>query len=122
MRDRAISLEQDPASDRLPKEAVIGINRMHMDGEPWDKIADQYRISRKQVQRIVQGRRHASLHPLTAPHFYESGFTATHTTTPNGDRFRYIANAINDFYGRGLEKDTPESLALAAHILTFLKA
>lgn len=71
MRDKALTLDQDPASDRLTKADVIGIHKCHGRGDPWDNIAEAFGISRKQVQRIVQGRRWALCHPLRAPHLYD---------------------------------------------------
>jgi hypothetical protein len=68
--DRALTLEQDPASSRLTQEKIIQIHQMHRGGIPWDDIADEMRIDRKNVQRIVQGRRHADLHPLRRPDLY----------------------------------------------------
>jgi predicted transcriptional regulator len=95
MRDHAIALEQDPASERLAPEQVVLIHKAHRSGVAWDEIASDFGITRKQVQRIVQGRRHRKLHPDVAPN-------------------------LNDFYGRDVFKDTPEALALAAHINSFL--
>lgn len=61
---------QDPASNRLTREQVIAINRAHMAGVGWDKIASEHGIARKNVQRIVQGRRWRDLHPQVAPELY----------------------------------------------------
>lgn len=72
MRDTALSLEQDPASDRLQPEQVITIHKMHRLGHGWDTIAEDHGISRKQVSRIVQGRRWAQLHPKRRPELYEN--------------------------------------------------
>jgi hypothetical protein len=123
MRDHAIALERDPASIRLTDEQVIDIHKMHLSGEPWDIIANRYGITRKNVQRIVQGRRHGKLHPRIAPALYEPRLTNEEVIDrvhgPEA-RKRYITNAINDFYGRDVFKDTPEALALAAHINSFL--
>jgi hypothetical protein len=71
MRDRALTLEQDPASDRLTQEQIINIHQDHRARHPWDDIAHAYGISRKQVQRIVQGRRWSQYHPINAPHLYD---------------------------------------------------
>jgi hypothetical protein len=64
---------QDPEGTRLTREAVIAINEAHRDGTGWDAIARQHRTSRKNVQRIVQGRRWRDLHPNVRPDLYVDG-------------------------------------------------
>ena len=65
-----ISLEQDPASGRLSPDRVVDIHFMHRGGIPWDEIADKHHITRKTVQRVVQGRRWKQFHPTVRPDLY----------------------------------------------------
>lgn len=69
-RDAAIELASDPGSPRLTKGQAIKIHRRHNDGIAWEDIAAEIGTSRKNVQRIVQGRRHRSVHPAVAPELY----------------------------------------------------
>lgn len=65
-----ISLEQDPASGRLTPAQVVDIHHMHRGAIPWDVIAEKHHITRKTVQRIVQGRRWKQFHPAVRPDLY----------------------------------------------------
>ncbi len=67
---------QDPGSDRLSTEQVIAINRAHLEGVGWEQIAVEHGTNRKNVSRIVQGRRHRHLHPQVNPSLYASGEAA----------------------------------------------
>lgn len=62
--------EQDPAGNRLTREQVIEINKAQLDGIAWDTIALQNGTTRRNVARIVQGRRWRDIHPNVAPHLY----------------------------------------------------
>jgi len=70
-----VSLEQDPASGRLTPDRVMDIHFMHRGGFAWDDIAAKHHITRKNVQRIVQGRRWKQLHPDLRPDLYEPSAT-----------------------------------------------
>jgi hypothetical protein len=52
---------------------------MHRSSMSWDEIAELQGVSRKQVQRIVQGSRWAHLHPTRRPELYEEGAQVTFT-------------------------------------------
>jgi hypothetical protein len=71
MADTALYLAQDPASDRLSAEDVMEIHRLHVQGNGWDQIAAKFGTNRKNVQRIVQGRRWRNLHPAIRPDLYD---------------------------------------------------
>jgi hypothetical protein len=68
--DRNAFDAQDPESNRLTREAVIAINRAHLAGVGWDVIAREHGTARKNIQRIVQGRRWRDLHPQISPGLY----------------------------------------------------
>lgn len=66
----ALAFASDPEGPRLSGEAVVAINQAHLEGTGWDEIARRHGTTRKNVQRIVQGRRWKNLHPTTQPALY----------------------------------------------------
>lgn len=68
--DAALVHAVDPGSNRLTDSDVIAIHRAHRDGCSWEAIARTHRTNRKNIQRIVQGRRHRDLHPVVRPDLY----------------------------------------------------
>jgi hypothetical protein len=68
--DAALIHAVDPGSDRLTRDDVIAIHRAHLDGRAWAQIARDHDTNRKNIQRIVQGRRWRDLHPTVSPHLY----------------------------------------------------
>lgn len=70
----------DPESNRMVPEDVLDIHRAHLAGVGWDEIARQHGTNRRQVARIVQGRRWGHLHPAAHPELYEH---AGPTKSPN---------------------------------------
>lgn len=98
MRDTALIHAVDPASDRLTHDDVVAIHKAHQKGVPWDDIAETHAISRKQVQRIVQGRRWRDLHPTTRPELYEEHARedAGEAAYKQGfaDAVHYVTNAL----------------------------
>jgi hypothetical protein len=79
---------QDPDGNRLTRDVVIAINTAHLAGKGWDAIANEQGTSRKNVQRIVQGRRWRDLHPNVRPDLY----VADDTPRPVDDAIAVIVN------------------------------
>lgn len=90
----------DPESNRMVPEDVLAIHRAHLAGVGWDEIARQHDTTRRQVSRIVQGRRWGHLHPAAHPELYEhAGPTAAPEMpeSPQPDRTLEIVNkALQD--------------------------
>lgn len=80
---------QDPEGKRLTRKQVIAINKSHLDGVGWDAIAVEHGTARKNVQRIVQGRRWRDLHPNVRPDLYVTGGPPESPADP-------IAAIVND--------------------------
>lgn len=68
--DAALIDASDPGSNRLTSDDVVAIHRAHRDGCAWEVIAQTHGTDRKNIARIVQGRRHRDLHPVVRPDLY----------------------------------------------------
>lgn len=95
-QEEAVELAQDPGSDRLNSTQVIEIHKLHIEGVPWNTIAERIGTTRNNVQRIVQGRRHRNLHPKVSPYLYEDVIDSEPVGDSPSDDMRISVDQLAD--------------------------